>query len=227
MDAGQIKLHVRGPTGFRVEDTAGLVDHVEEAVRKVIPAQEIDSVVDNIGLAVSSINVTYSTSGTVGSSDADVLVSLKPGHGRTHDYVRALRRELPREFPGVTFSFLPADIVSQILNFGVPAPIDIQIVGQSPLNRDLANHLLASLRHIPGLVDTRIEQPDDLPELRVTTDRSRAMQLGIAQRDVANNLLLTLSGSSQGCAVLLAQSGKRAAVPAGVADAAVPDDHTR
>jgi CzcA family heavy metal efflux pump len=197
VDAGQIKLHVRGPTGFRVEDTAGLIDHVEDAIRQVIPAQEIGSVVDNIGLAVSSINVTYSTSGTVGSSDADVLISLKPGHGHTHDYVRALRRELPREFPGASFSFLPADIVSQILNFGVPAPIDIQIVGPSPKNREVANNLLESLRHIPGLVDTRIQQPDDLPEIRVNTDRSRAMQLGIAQRDVANNLLLTLSGSSQ------------------------------
>jgi CzcA family heavy metal efflux pump len=197
VDAGQIKLHVRGPTGFRVEDTAGLVDHVEAAIRNTIPVQEIGSVVDNIGLPVSSINVTYSTSGTVGSSDADVLISLKPGHGRTHDYVRTLRHDLPREFPGVSFSFLPADIVSQILNFGVPAPIDIQIVGPSPKNRDLANQLLESLRHIPGLVDTRIQEPDDLPEIRVNTDRSRAMQLGIAQRDVANNLLLTLSGSSQ------------------------------
>jgi CzcA family heavy metal efflux pump len=197
VDAGQIRLHVRGPTGFRVEDTASLIDHVEAAMRKVIPAREVGSVVDNIGLPVSSINVTYSTDGTVGSSDADVLVSLKPGHGHTHDYVRTLRRVLPQEFPGSTFSFLPADIVSQILNFGVPAPIDIQIVGQSPKNRDVANTLLASLRHIPGLVDTRIEEPDDLPEIRVNTDRSRAMQLGIAQRDVANNLLLTLSGSSQ------------------------------
>jgi multidrug efflux pump subunit AcrB len=197
VDAGQIKLHVRGPTGFRVEDTAGLVDRVEVAVRQVIPAQQIGSVVDNIGLAVSSINVTYSTSGTVGSSDADVLISLKPGHSATSKYVHILRRDLPREFPGISFAFLPADIVSQILNFGIPAPIDIQIVGPSPKNRDVANQLLESVRHIPGLVDARIEQPNDLPELRVTTDRSRAQQLGITQRDVANNLLLTLSGSSQ------------------------------
>jgi CzcA family heavy metal efflux pump len=197
VDAGQIKLHVRGPTGFRVEDTAGLVDRVEAAVRQVIPAQQIGSVVDNIGLAVSSINVTYSTSGTVGSSDADVLISLKPGHSATSKYVHILRRDLPREFPGISFAFLPADIVSQILNFGIPAPIDIQIVGPSPKNRDVANQLLESVRHIPGLVDARIEQPNDLPELRVNTDRSRAQQLGITQRDVANNLLLTLSGSSQ------------------------------
>jgi multidrug efflux pump subunit AcrB len=197
VDAGQIKLHVRGPTGFRVEDTAGLVDRVEAAVRTVIPAQQIGSVVDNIGLAVSSINVTYGTSGTVGSSDADVLISLKPGHSPTSKYVHILRRDLPREFPGATFAFLPADIVSQILNFGIPAPIDIQITGPSPKNREVANQLLDSVRHIPGFVDARIEQPDDLPELRVNTDRSRAQQLGITQRDVANNLLLTLSGSSQ------------------------------
>ncbi|HTC51433.1 MAG TPA: efflux RND transporter permease subunit [Steroidobacteraceae bacterium] len=197
VDAGQIKLHVRGPTGFRVEDTAGLVDHVEDAVRQVIPADQISSVVDNIGLAVSSINVTYSTSGTVGSSDADVLISLKPGHAPTSKYVHILRRELPQQFPGANFAFLPADIVSQILNFGIPAPIDIQIVGPSPKNRDVANELLESVRHIPGLVDARIEEPDDLPELRVNTDRSRAQQLGITQHDVANNLLLTLSGSSQ------------------------------
>ena len=197
VDAGQIKLHVRGPTGFRVEDTAGLVDRVELAIRRVIPAEQVGSVVDNIGLAVSSINVTYSTSGTVGSSDADVLVSLKAGHSPTSKFVQILRRDLPREFPGTSFAFLPADIVSQILNFGIPAPIDIQIVGPSPKNRDVANQLLDSVRHIPGLVDARIEQPDDLPELRVTTDRSRAQQLGVTQRDVANNLLLTLSGSSQ------------------------------
>jgi multidrug efflux pump subunit AcrB len=197
VDAGQIKLHVRGPTGFRVEDTAGLIDHVEAAVRGVIPAQQIGSVVDNIGLAVSSINVTYGTSGTVGSSDADVLISLNPGHSPTSKYIHILRRDLPREFPGTSFAFLPADIVSQILNFGIPAPIDIQITGPSPLNRDVANKLLESVRHIPGFVDARIEEPDDLPELRVNTDRSRAQQLGITQRDVANNLLLTLSGSSQ------------------------------
>ncbi|HEX3838880.1 MAG TPA: efflux RND transporter permease subunit [Steroidobacteraceae bacterium] len=197
VDAGQIRLHIRGPTGHRVEDTAGLVDRIELALHRVIPASQIASVVDNIGLPVSSLNLTYSTSGTVGSSDADILISLKPGHPHTADYVRTLRRELPGEFPGTSFAFLPADIVSQILNFGIPAPIDIQITGPSPLNRDVANRLLESVRHIPGLVDARIQEQDDQPELRVQTDRSRAQQLGITQRDVANNLLLTLSGSSQ------------------------------
>jgi CzcA family heavy metal efflux pump len=197
VDAGQIKLHVRGPTGLRVEDTAALVDRVEEAVRQVIPAKEVASVVDNVGLPVSSINLTYGNSGTVGSSDADILISLGEHHGSTHDYVRTLRQRLPQQFPGSTFSFLPADIVSQILNFGVPAPIDIQITGPSPKNRDVANQLLAELRHVPGLTDVRVQQMFNQPELRVATDRSRAQQLGISQHDIANDLLLTLSGSGQ------------------------------
>src|SRR6266404_4383773 len=197
VDAGQIKLHVRGPTGLRVEETAGLVDHVEAALREFIPAREIASIVDNIGLPVSSINLTYGNSGTIGSSDADILVTLNEHHSATRDYVRTLRMQLPQRFPGLTFSFLPADIVSQILNFGVPAPIDIQIAGPSPKNRDVANQLLASLRHVPGLVDLRVQQVFNQPELHVTTDRARAQQLGISQHDIANDLLLTLSGSGQ------------------------------
>jgi multidrug efflux pump subunit AcrB len=197
VDAGQIRLHLRGPTGMRVEDTAVLVDHVESALRQVIPAGEVASVVDNIGLPVSSINVTYSNSGVIGTSDADVLISLKPDHAPTARYVRALRERLPAQFPGTSFAFLPADIVSQILNFGAPAPIDVQIVGPSPRNREVANQLLDSLRHVPGLVDLRIQQAFNQPELRVDTDRSRAQELGISQADVANSLLLTLSGSGQ------------------------------
>src|SRR6202035_3281646 len=156
VDSGQIKLHVRGPTGLRVEDTAGLVDHVEAALREVIPPREIASIVDNVGLPVSGINLTYGNSGTVGSSDADILVTLSEHHAATRDYVRRLRMKLPRQFPGSTFSFLPADIVSQILNFGVPAPIDIQIQGPSPRNHDIANALVATLRQVPGLVDLRL-----------------------------------------------------------------------
>jgi CzcA family heavy metal efflux pump len=197
VDAGQIKLHLRSTSGMRVEETAVLVDRVEEALRKVIPATELASIVDNVGLPVSGINLTYSTSGTVGSADADILVALQPGHAPTAEYVRELRRRLPELFPGTTFSFLPADIVSQILNFGLPSPIDVQITGGSPANRELANKLLADLRHIPGLVDLHIQQTLDQPELRVSTDRSRAEQLGFTQRDIATNLLLTLSGSGQ------------------------------
>jgi len=197
VDAGQIKLHIRGQTGLRVEDTAGLVDHIEAAMREVIPPSEIDSMVDNIGLPVSGINLTYGNSGTIGSSDADILISLKADHAPTADYIRTLRQRLPREFPSTVFGFLPADIVSQILNFGVPAPIDIQVAGASPLNHDIANGLLASLRHVPGLVDLRLGEVFNQPEFRVVTDRSRAQQLGISQHDVAQNLLLTLSGSAQ------------------------------
>ncbi|HVY82172.1 MAG TPA: efflux RND transporter permease subunit, partial [Steroidobacteraceae bacterium] len=197
VDSGQIKLHVRAPTGIRVEQTAALVDHVEEAIRKVIPAHELASIVDNVGLPVSSINLTYGNSGSIGTSDADVLITLTEDHGPTADYVRELRKQLPRQFPGMTFAFLPADIVSQILNFGLPAPIDVQVVGPSPKNRDVANELLERLRHVPGLVDLRIQQTFNQPELRVVTDRSRADQLGITQKDIANNLLLTLSGSGQ------------------------------
>jgi multidrug efflux pump subunit AcrB len=197
VDAGQIKLHIRGPTGLRVEDTAVLVDHIEGAMREVIPPSEIQSMVDNVGLPVSSINLTYGNSGTIGSSDADILLSLKPDHAPTADYIRKLRLRLPQEFPGTVFGFLPADIVSQILNFGAPAPIDIQISGASPKNHEIANDLVATLRHVSGLVDLRLGEVFNQPELHVTTDRSRAQQLGISQHDVANNLLLTLSGSGQ------------------------------
>jgi multidrug efflux pump subunit AcrB len=197
VDSGQIKLHIRAPTGTRVEDTAAQVDHIEAALRQVIPPGEIASLVDNVGLPVSSINLTYSNSGVVGPSDADILIALKPGHPPTADYVRTLRKRLPREFPGTTFAFLPADIVSQILNFGVPSPIDIQIAGPSTKNRDVADRLLTSLRHIPGLVDLRIQQVFNQPELHVSTDRARAQQLGISQQDIASDLLLTLSGSGQ------------------------------
>jgi multidrug efflux pump subunit AcrB len=197
VDAGQIKLHLRAPTGTRVEDTAALVDRVEAALRQVIPPSDIASVVDNVGLPVSSINMTYNNSGTIGTSDADILISLTPRHEPTAGYVARLRQRLPLEFPGTSFAFLPADIVSQILNFGAPAPIDVQVIGPSPDNHQLADQLLDSFRQIPGLADLRIEQAFDLPELEVRTDRTRAEQLGISQSDIANDLLLTLSGSGQ------------------------------
>jgi len=197
IDAGQIKLHLRAPAGTRVEETAALTDRVEAAIREVIPPQEIESVVDNVGLPTSGINLTYGNSGTIGTGDADVLIALKEGHGPTRDYVRTLRQYLPNHFPEVSFAFLPADIVSQILNFGLPSPIDIQIVGPSPQNRDIANRMLADLRRIPGLVDLRIQQDVNKPELRVTADRNRALEAGLTQRDVASNLLIALSGSFQ------------------------------
>jgi len=197
IDAGQIKLHLRAPSGTRVEETAALVDKVEAYIRTVIPPEEIESIVDNVGLPSSGINLTYGTSGVIGTADADIFVTLGEEHGATEDYVRELRKRLPEQFPSSSFAFLPADIVSQILNFGLPAPIDVQIVGRSPKNRDLANRLYEALREIPGLVDLRIQQPNDQPVLKVEADRTRARELGLTQRDVASNLLIALSGSGQ------------------------------
>ncbi len=198
VDTGEIRLHLRAPTGTRIEQTARITDEVEASIRKTIPAGEIAAVLDNIGLPVSGINLTYDSSDPIGSEDADVLVTLKPDHRPTIQYVSELRQVLNRSFPGVTFSFLPADIVSQILNFGLPAPIDIQIVGNKlAANRVVADNLLAKLRGVRGLVDARIQQPGDEPAINVNVDRTRAMLAGMQQHDVAQNLLIALSGSSQ------------------------------
>ncbi len=198
VDAGQFKLHLRAPTGTRIEETARLSDLVEQSIREQIPPKEIDSIIDTIGLPYSSINLSYSNSAPIGPGDVDILVSLSNGHRPTAQYVHDLRLRLPEEFPGVTFSFLPADIVSQILNFGLPAPIDIQIVGYGvEANRAFADKLLERVRRVPGTVDLRIQQPFDQPYLHVNVDRTKAQQVGYTQRDVANNLLVSLSGSFQ------------------------------
>ncbi len=198
VDAGQIKLHVRAKTGTRIEETARLCDLVEREIRRDIPEAELETVLDNIGLPTSGTNLSYSNSGTIGPADADILVSLKPGHAPTERYVRALRRHLPESFPGVGFYFLPADIVSQILNFGLPAPIDIEVVGRNAeANRKFALGLLDRLRQVPGLADLRLHQPADQPRIHVAVDRTRAQQAGLTQREVASNLLITLSGSFQ------------------------------
>jgi multidrug efflux pump subunit AcrB len=198
VDTGEIRLHLRAPTGTRIEETARITDEVEAKIRTVIPAAEQGSVLDNIGVPVSGINLTYDSSDPIGSEDADVLISLKPGHKPTAEYVARLRNVLNASFPGVTFAFLPADIVSQILNFGLPAPIDVQIVGNKlDANRVVANNLLTRLRGVRGLVDARIQQPGDEPAINVDVDRTKAMQAGLTQRDVAQNLLIALSGSSQ------------------------------
>jgi multidrug efflux pump subunit AcrB len=198
VDTGEIRLHLRAPTGTRIEDTARLTDEVEARVRGVIPKQELAAMLDNIGLPVSGINLTYASSDPIGPEDADVMISLTAKHKSTAAYVATLRNTLAKDFPGVTFAFLPADIVSQILNFGLPAPIDIQIVGNKlDANRVVANKLLAQLRGVRGLVDARIQQPGDAPAINVNVDRTRAIQAGLLQRDVSQNLLIALSGSSQ------------------------------
>jgi CzcA family heavy metal efflux pump len=198
VDTGQIKLHLRARTGTRVEETARIAYDVEQAVRAVIPADELATLVQNVGLPVSGINLSYTNSAPIGSGDADILISLKPDHAPTADYVRTLRRRLPEQFPGVMFAFLPADIVSQILNFGLPAPIDVQLIGSNvAANREVAQQLMEKFRRIPGIVDLRIQQTNDLPELHVDVDRTRAQQAGFTQRDVATDMLISLSGSFQ------------------------------
>ncbi|MBS1877379.1 MAG: efflux RND transporter permease subunit [Acidobacteria bacterium] len=198
VDTGQFKLHVRARTGMRIEETARLCDAVENFIRTHIPANELGGILDNIGVPVSPINLTYSNSGIIGSEDADVLVTLKENHRPTADYVRALRRTLPNEFPGATFSFLPADMVSQILNFGLPAPLDIQVVGPNvEANRQFVNRILPQLRGTPGAVDIRVQQAFDHPRFHIEVDRTKAAESGYSQRDIANSLLATLSGSLQ------------------------------
>ena len=198
VDGGQIKLHLRAHAGMRVEETAKLCDEVDAIIRHTIPAAEVDTIVDNIGMPVSGINLSYSNSGQIGPSDADILITLKSDHRPSAGYVHTLRTELNKQLPGVTFSFLPADIVSQILNFGLPAPIDIQVIGNKTAeNRVYTDKLFAKIRDVPGLVDTHIHQSFDYPMLQVNVDRSRAKQLGITQRDVASNMLVSLSGSFQ------------------------------
>jgi len=198
VDAGQIKMHVRAPTGTRVEETARLCDEIDQVIRRVIPADELDNIVDNIGLPISGINLSYSNSGVIGPEDADISIALKDGHRPSADYIRILRDELVREFPGVSFSFLPADIVGQILNFGLPAPINVQVSGTNvDANREYAAKLLRKMRHISGIVDVRIHQAYNYPTLQVNVDRSYAKEVGFTQSDVANNLLIALSGTFQ------------------------------
>jgi multidrug efflux pump subunit AcrB len=198
IDSGQIRLHMRAKTGTRIEQTARLADEIENSIRTVIPANELMTIVDNIGLPTSGINLSYSSSAPIGTADADILITLNDKHKPTAQYVVKLRQMLGEKFPAVTFSFLPADMVSQILNFGLPAPIDIQVVGNNlDDNRAFADTLLNQLRNVKGLVDLRIQQPDDQPAIAVDVDRTKALQAGLQQQDVARSLLIALSGSSQ------------------------------
>jgi multidrug efflux pump subunit AcrB len=198
VDAGQILLHVRAPVGTRIETTAEIFADVENRVRATIPRAELGTVVDNMGLSTSSINTAYNNTGTIGPQDGDIQIALKEGHHPTAGYVRKLREELPREFPGVTFSFPPADIVGQILNFGSPAPIDLQIRGKNlPADFAYANVMLRQIRHIPGVVDARIEQSQANPQFNIDVDRTHAQLQGITERDVTNSLVVHLAGSGQ------------------------------
>jgi len=197
-DSGQFILHVRAPTGMRIEETARLFDLVEDEIRREIPPSQIDNILDNIGLPYSGMNTQHLTDGTLGAGDGDILVTLRQKHSPTADYVRALRRNLPRIFPEETFYMLPADITTQILNFGEPAPIDVQFEGNDAYASMLqADKMLPQLRQIPGIVDLRIQQPFNYPTLRVDVERTKAAQGGYTEQDVATSVLNTLSGSFQ------------------------------
>jgi multidrug efflux pump subunit AcrB len=185
VDSGEFKLHLRAPTGTRIEETAALCERVDDDMRRLIPKSELTTIIDNIGVPYSGLNLSYSNSAPIGPGDADILVELSKGHRPTEEYVHSLRERLNRDFPGVTFYFLPADIVSQILNFGLPAPIDVQVIGRNLVaDREFADNLMNQLKFVPGTTDLRIQQPFD-------------QQIGYTQRDVANNLLISLSGSFQ------------------------------
>jgi multidrug efflux pump subunit AcrB len=197
-DSGQFILHVRAKTGTRIEDTARLCDLIEHSIRREIPGNEVSTITDNIGLPYSQLNYIYSTSGSIGAADADILVALSEKHHPTPDYIRDLRKSLPSAFPGTSFYFLPADMTTQILNFGLPAPVDVQIEGQDlQTNRELADRVLSELRHVSGLTDLRIQQAFDYPRFNVNVDRTKAAQGGYTDRDVTNSLLVALSGSFQ------------------------------
>jgi multidrug efflux pump subunit AcrB len=198
VDAGAISLHVRAPMGMRLEETAALFDHIEKRVRRVIPKDELATIVDNIGLPVSPTNTAYLNTGAVGPEDGDILISLKEGHAPTAGYVKSLRTVLPQDFPGSTFSFLPADIVSQILNFGSPAPIDVQVAGPNAAKGEAyAAELAKRIAAIPGAVDARLQQSSHYPEFGINVDRTRAGEAGITERDVTNSLVVNLAGSVQ------------------------------
>ena len=198
VDSGQINLHVRAPIGTRVEETAAEFDHVEDAIRQVIPARELDSIVDNIGLTVSGINMAYSNSGGIGPQDGDILIALNEKHRPTADYVKVLRQRLPTAFPGTTFSFLPADIISQILNFGQPAPLDVQVAGpDKAAAQAYAGELQRRMGRIAGIADVRMQQSSHYPEFDVNVDRTRADQFGVTERNVTNSLTTTLASSLQ------------------------------
>ena len=198
VDGGQILMHVRVPVGTRLEDTAARFANIQSAIRKIIPEHEIATLVDNIGLPISSINLTYNNTGVMGVQDGDIQIALTEEHRPTAEYIKLLREQLPRQFPDTTFSFPPADIVSQILNFGSPAPIDLQIRGANiAANFDYANMLVAQIRKVPGIADVRIQQSRKNPVLNVDIDRSRAQEVGLNTRDITNNMVVTLAGSSQ------------------------------
>ena len=198
VDAGQILMHVRSQVGTRLEENAHHFADIQKAIRKIIPPEQIETMTDNIGMPISGINTTYNNTGVMGPQDGDIQIKLKEDHPPTENYIKAMREQLPRLFPGTSFAFLPADIVNQILNFGAPAPIDLQIRGNNlNANFDYAIKLLGQIRQIPGVADARIQQSTKNPTFNIDVDRTRAQYVGLTERDVVNSLTVNLSGSGQ------------------------------
>jgi multidrug efflux pump subunit AcrB len=198
VDAGQIRLHLRAPSGTRIEEMARLADRIDQAIREIVPASELGTLLDNLGVPNSGLNLSYSNSGTMGTLDGEIQISLLDGHAPTLSYIERLRRELPERFPGVEFFFQPADMVTQILNFGIPAAVDVQITGNDLRgNYELAARLMKQIQQIPGAVDTHVHQRLDLPTLALHVDRTRLQQLGLSPSDVAQDMLISTSGTSQ------------------------------
>jgi multidrug efflux pump subunit AcrB len=198
VDSGQMLMHVRAQVGTRIEESANVFAQIQKSIRQILPPEELETLVDNIGMPVSGINMSYNNTGLIGTQDGDIQIKLKQGHQPTANYIRTLREELPKRFPGMTFSFLPADIVSQILNFGAPAPVDLQIRGPNlEANFNYANALLRDIRRIPGVADARIQQSKNNPAFTVDVDRTRAQYLGLTERDVTNSVSTSLSGTGQ------------------------------
>ncbi|HET7888976.1 MAG TPA: efflux RND transporter permease subunit, partial [Bradyrhizobium sp.] len=198
VDAGQILMHVRSQVGTRLEENAYHFADIQKAIKKIIPPDQIETMTDNIGMPISGINTTYNNTGVMGPQDGDIQIKLKEDHPPTENYIKAMREELPRLFPGTSFAFLPADIVNQILNFGAPAPIDLQIRGNNlNANFDYAFELLRQIRQIPGVADARIQQSTKNPTFNIDVDRTRAQYVGLTERDVVNSLTVNLSGSGQ------------------------------
>ena len=189
-------MHIRMKAGTRVEETARSADLIENMLRRIIPASQLEGIIDNLGIPYSGINLSYNTSGTTSAADGDILVSLKENHSPTNDFVRTIRRQMYQEFPDVEFWFPPADIVAQILNFGLPAPINVQVQGLNKnANFQFASRLMTQMRRVPGLVDLRIQEPNDVPRFNVTVDRTKASMLGLQEQNVANSVLGALAGS--------------------------------
>ena len=198
VDAGRFDMHIRMKPGTRVEETARSADEVEQMLRKIIPASQLEGIIDNLGIPYSGINLSYNTTGTTSAADGDILVSLKEKHNPTNEFVREIRRRMPQEFPDIEYWFPPADIVAQILNFGLPAPINVQVQGLNKnANFAFASRLMNQMRTVPGLVDLRLQELNTVPRLDITVDRTKASMLGMQEQNVANSVLGALAGSQQ------------------------------